>query len=991
MTQRNPTAKRPVRIYWTKMVTELNLDYWQARLASHFKALAAERRSNFGAPPVFALEHGLDESEVEALSRAVRAYIGSRTPSWQHRLPWIVYAAEVGYGYSGSEYWQTFEKKTPGWRDYGERSWIRKCYFWFRDEYGGATPSGQWADWFTIICWPITHAVLPKDLQYQLARVLYEVRRSFSKEVFEYPAVLGQLIATRSWAESSRFQNLVQETELLGQIATALLLEGDSGTKGLLHPSTLSRISDDLDRKRQGREWLQKARRSAKQQAAISGLARYPSPTPKLRRTKEARAEVATLGIEPRLILRPADAEGTSWRVAIEILDLLDLPQRFPSVRDVLIGSRCNVAGHEGRPIARGGFLYGARSVVLSRWPKPDEVLLQFEQSHPDLEFLLKTECLLRPGPPWLFRIASDGLAYECRGLRIRPGQRYIVLTTTETPALAGVVQTVDVQCQGIYGTLLNLPVALNSRLEQIVQDLGLAQSRSIEVWPAGLAAALWDGEGYGEWLAGERPILGIQADHPLDMIRVSLDGQPDSTLEVTGFTPGKPLFLELPPLAMGLHKIRVETTGTEGADDENLGHLKILMRVREMRPWHHGVSPSGPLAVRIDPVAPTLEQLWDGQVDVEILGPCERKVKCDISLLDRGKTRPTARITQSLGLPVSPIQWRSFFETHFRSEKRVHKKYDATYECRVDVTAGELGAFSFSCEREFTPIRWALSERNQNPIVRLIDDSGRVEDPQVSHFSFEKPASEARLDFASEYEVRAPGGLYLARQGEFSTGIIVALRVVRSFSDLTISPVIEHRDRSLGTVLDTVKLGYKWAAARSSGDILSVTKRRKSLQVITQHVVGLVGGENWARAESEFESTHNLAVLERAVTKQSDEVNLAISLAREVADLAEVSIDQRVRRLAELAREHRLLSAREGDIAQLHNPTWMAEFALRLASSPKDAFEWAGSHLEAAIKYLMEAPVIARAARFMIIVIEDEFEEEHSTPDEVYAGWRWP
>ena len=72
--------------------------------------------------------------------------------------------------------------------------------------------------------------MLPKDLQRQLARVLYEVRHSFSQTVLTDPATLGELVATRSWTGSSRFRNLVQETQLVGQIAAALLLEGESGT-----------------------------------------------------------------------------------------------------------------------------------------------------------------------------------------------------------------------------------------------------------------------------------------------------------------------------------------------------------------------------------------------------------------------------------------------------------------------------------------------------------------------------------------------------------------------------------------------------------------------------------------------------------------------------------------------------------------------------------------------------------------------------------------
>lgn len=975
------------------MVTARDLDHWNARLASQFAALAEKRHSGVGTPPVFALEHGLDESEIKAVAGAVRTYIGSRAPTSQHRLPWIVYAAELGYAYSGHEYWQTFEARTPGWRVRGKRSWIRECYRWFHEEYGGAHPCGQWADWFTIICWPITHAVLPKDLQRQLARVLYEVRRSFSQAVFTDPATLGELVATRSWTASSRFRHLVQETQLVGQIAAALLLEGESGTDGLIDPPTLRRISRDLDQERRGREWLRAARQSARERARVRGLARERSLRTVPRRPEEARAEVAALGIEPRLVLQPVDVEGTSWGVSIEIPDLSNLCRRFPDTQQVLMQSRCRVAGYEGRPIARGRFLYGAQPLPLSRWPAPDEVFLRFEQSHPDLEFLLKTECLLRPGPPWLFRIASDGLAYECRGLRVRPGQRYVVLNTQEAASADG-VQAVDIQCRGIQGTLLNLPAAgVHSRLEEVIQELGLTQSKLIEVWPAGLAPAHWDGEGHGEWLAGERPTLGIQSDHPLGMIRVSLDGQPTLTLELTRVAPGEPLFVELPPLPVGLHTMRVDAATNAGANAESLGHLQVAIRVGEARPWHHGVNPTGPLSVRVDPVVPTLEQLWDGQVEVEVLGPRGRAVKCETSLLERSTEEPTVRIPRRLELPITPGQWRSHFANNFRQDNRVQKKYDAAYACRVEFIAGELGTFTLWCEREFTPLRWALvGEHNRKPVVRLIDDSGGTEVPRVSHYTPNKPAAEVRLDFAWEYEVSAPGGLYLARQGSLSAGIIVVPRRLHSFADLAISPVIPRRQRSLPAVLEAVDLGHKWAIARSSGDILSVTSRHKTLRVITRHVVGLIGGERWARAETEFEARRapdHLSMLSRAVMRRSHEEPFASALACEAAGLARESTEERVSRFAKLARDYGVLRDREGDSGVSRNPEWMAELSLRLASNPGDAVAWAGTDRRAAMTRLMDVPILARAARFVVLAT-DTHSDSGAMAGEVYAGWTW-
>ena len=139
---------------------------------------------------------------------------------------------------------------------------------------------------------------------------------------------------------------------------------------------------------------------------------------------------VAALGIEPRLVLRPTGPLGGSWDVSLEIPDLSHLLLRFPQTEEILPLSRCTVAGYSGRPLAPRRLLHGTQRVLLARWPQSDEVLLQFEQTDPQLDFLLSTECLLRPGPNWLFRIASDGLAYECRNLRVRPGERYILVNT---------------------------------------------------------------------------------------------------------------------------------------------------------------------------------------------------------------------------------------------------------------------------------------------------------------------------------------------------------------------------------------------------------------------------------------------------------------------------------------------------------------------------------------------------------------------------------
>ena len=85
---------------------------WQQRLALHFAALREGRRVDGANRPIFGLEHGLSQSEVQALETAVRSHIVHRRPLRDHALAWIVYASELGYRYAGDEYWQTFERET---------------------------------------------------------------------------------------------------------------------------------------------------------------------------------------------------------------------------------------------------------------------------------------------------------------------------------------------------------------------------------------------------------------------------------------------------------------------------------------------------------------------------------------------------------------------------------------------------------------------------------------------------------------------------------------------------------------------------------------------------------------------------------------------------------------------------------------------------------------------------------------------------------------
>lgn len=963
-----------------------DLAHWERRLAGHFRELASRRSGVAGGRPIFALEHNLQPPEVEALCAAVRAHITQYEPCQEHALAWIVYAAEIGYRYSGDEYWQTFEQETPGWTVHGDRYWIRDCYRSFHQHYGGAKPSGAWADHFSIICWPITHAILPCDLQRQLARILYEMRHLFSAELFESPATLGEFIEARSWNATSRFQNLAQETLLLGQIAAALLLQGEE-TDSLVHPVTLERISNDLDRERRAREWLRSARRAARERPRIHGLVLGQRPSSSIAQLPEARAEIAALGIEPRLILRPTDIGGNAWEVSLEIPDLSHLLLRFPRTREILTSARCLVAGAAGRPLARGRCLHGAQRVVLRRWPRPEEVLLQFEQTDPQLDYLLRTECLLRPGSRWLFRIASDGLAYESRSLRVRPGQRYVLVSTGGPVPSTDLSRTIELQCDGAHGALLDLPSALSPAWEETLRLLGVTQAKTIEVWPAGLSAVLWDGEGHGEWLASERPCLALRVDHQIDGLLVSMDGGAEHPLELHPITPGEPVFVELPQLPVGLHRVRVSARTSPEAATEALGELDVVMRIREARPWSPGVSPHGPLIVQMEPPTPSLEQLWEGHVQLTIQGPIGRNVKCSVSLFEReGDPAILMKQLPPLRLPVLEDDWSAHFEKHFRKGD-AEDAYDSTRTCELEFAVDELGAFTVRCDREFTPLRWVLRRRGQGYVVRLLNDSGDADSPVVTHVGFETPAVEKPIVLAPEYHAPTSGGMYVARLGQLTAAIIVP-PVIRWLDDLGCSPRIDGGTRSVESMVHSLASAQQWGRARLPGDFLSAMRRREVLRALGSHATRLLCGDNWARAEEAARDVDDgLTRLQDAVSRRPNEVAIGVILARDHADLAAKACRERVERLASIATKYRILPFTA--TVDQDNARWLSELALRFASDPAGVGTWAGESLRAGLSRLMEAPTLARAARFLVLAV-DRHHQSQASLAQLYAGWEW-
>lgn len=981
----------------------MNLVTWHDELQAHFQELSQERATEGGL--VFVLEHGLTLTEVVQLEDDIRTYIQNYPPTDKHWLPWIVYAAELGYNYVGQEYWQTFEARTVGWHERGrERHWVRDKFRKFERDYRGAVPSGPWAQHFSIICHPITHAILPKDFQSQLMEVLFTVRHLFTIQNLLSSDLLGELIRSHSLQQSNRFQQFVQDVQIVGLIAKALLNQEENDTGTLLLPSTLERIVTDLGREGVALDQLSDARRSA-QYTQRRGLSSGTSSKTTFYGARTPAHD--SVVIEPRLVLRRTAA--AAWETLLEVPDFTPLLDKSPTWRRSLEQSRAKVNGSRTM-LARGRLLYGTDAEVqLRAFPEAGKPLLTLESDEtPDeLKRFLEENFSLTADATILCRIASDGRAYQSRGLRVRPGRSYLVLSTAGQVRSSQFTLTVNTACEGLHAAQLSVPETITPDCGILIESLGLSVARHVSVFPAGLAAAKWDNEGHGEWLISDEPCVGIHVDHQVEALLLELDDEEESKLEVHPEAPGQTMFVQMPPLARGHYQLCVSARVSANDENEEVGQLQIT--IREPRSWKLAVNEQGALITILEPRKPTIEQLMRGVASIEMRGPSGHQVQVTATFFGKHPAVPIEppHKLPNLFLPIKSSSGRAYLAKLSRKPE-LQSAFDFADSCRIDFDAEELGTFSLTFEREFTPLRWVVERNNNSYLLSLSDDSGASEQASVTRYYFSRPDRSIAVPYEQSFEnqvVPPSGGLYVARGSVAQCSIIFPnelARSVRTFADMNrtvVEPQFQSRQPSIEGLRDEIALFTLWTESRTTGTMMARLAQQRVLQDYIAHIFNIIGGSEWAVSESTYRSDPDrpnaAAELCKAVT---DVRSIGLSLLQQYETMKDatpkehsVGLAPEFKSFIRQIRTIRTVSAAQQGVVLSRGGRWQAEFALRLASAPETVEYWARDWFVTGLKGLIDNQGLARAARFLVLTTSHYLQNTESNKHtSLYAGWDW-
>lgn len=216
----------------------------------------------------------------------------------------------------------------------------------------------------------------------------------------------------------------------------------------------------------------------------------------------------------------------------------------------------------------------------------------------------------------------------------------------------------------------------------------------------------------------------------------------------------------------------------------------------------------------------------------------------------------------------------------------------------------------------------------------------------------------------------------------------VIAPPIVRHLEDLCCEPQISAAMRSPESVLHALEIAHLWGRAKLPGELSSAIRQRDVLLAIVGHIVQLLCGENWARAEARTgKQIAGLFDLQRAVSRRLEETEIGTTLEKMYPNLVSALCDDRVQFVTDLISRH-LVCSRNPEFAETLR--WLSELALRVVSDPAGVLSWAGQNLLSGLgKLMQEFPTLVRAARFLVIAIDLHLQSQAAI-GELYATWRW-
>ena len=320
--------------------------------------------------------------------------------------------------------------------------------------------------------------------------------------------------------------------------------------------------------------------------------------------------------------------------------------------------------------------------------------------------------------------------------------------------------------------------------------------------------------------------------------------------------------------------------------------------------------------------------------------------------------------------MPCRNLDWQRRFDI-IKDDIRTQDAYSEAVLGKLHIQCDDLGQFDLHCEREFAPFRWILKHENAAYwlYLSLLEKQNSV---LLTHYLFERPDQPLQVQLANAEGFRVPkeGGLYVAVADRYSCSILIPPRI-NALADLGMNVTREFRQRNEHDLLESLQAIEPWVKARTPGDPISRLRKEAIIATLREDLLLLLCGKDWVRIEHNLKKSPTfLTDLKFAVSGKAHHSAFVRALYDLRTELVISSNAEICKTLTRVSTDYLGLPifffSEDPQSDQSH---WITEFAFALANEPEVARTWAGSRFGDGFRYLIQNPILLRAARFAFLL----------------------
>jgi hypothetical protein len=939
--------------------------------------------------PIFALEHGLTRIQIADIKNLLEESLSKRcSPNSEYFLPWVVYATEVGYEYSGDEYWQTFEERTKNWEFIDDRHFIRECFQIFEKKFRGIVPTGDWANHFSIISRPITNAILPADLQKDLLEILYEIRYKIRKSDLENLDSLGKIIRENSWHRTSRVQTFLQETKLVGQFTQALLLSEKNVDDALISQITLNRIIRDLEKTEKNKIYLRETRKKI-EGVLIHGTSSSHYSSRKSSFSDFYKGHSKLPSIKPSFNL--SMNSDSRWQLFLKLPEMTTLSEWSQKFDKILNEGRVRIPySNINRPFPARNLLTSSKEYQIIKWPAKNTPLIEFllEDS---ISYTVSIDNIYDITFPVVFKLIREDYAQYVSSKTLEANSEYIFLFEKQESSFDIVGSIISIDCDNIAGIL----VSINKINTRKLNEFGFEKLESITIKPVCYPYCNSDEVGVYEYSTNERPSFVINSSNNVELLKLILLDNNEKILNVfkqESLLKDQKLLVQLSSeLDLGRYIIRIEgTIDRDGLILQTQGNVEIC--IRKTKPQSPNNSQTI-IQAFISPTDSSLEDMWENRTEIKVLGPLDSRVTPRILMFDKNGTQLNLYSMQSIELPITSDVWSDHFAKLKASKKDIQEKYDEANHAVIVFENNDLGKKEITFHRSFNQIRWIYRKRHGKYLLKLLFESDQHQDYSISKYSFADPFSSKMLsveNFIEGKDTNKEEGLYVARYSNVYYGIVISSETTE-LHDLSLNILHPVYSKDMKYVLNLLSLICLWANAKLTGNYLSYYRQRKIFYHLSSFLYEVLLGKKWIDKEKEIigkNSIHFVQDLLLELHNKYVQGKIILKYDNTIDEFASFSNEDKVDYFAHTLTHINYFDELKSvhDFSANYGYYKLADGLLCLANNPQSLMKYDFILIGKIFQIVFENPVLLKISRIFTIYtrVKNKILDEN-----LYWGWR--